>query len=93
MHKSTRHVADLALLEGYGTLTAQIIYRLPDHRSLLQEFIWQKYDHYPDFPELNRFFGFWVEEIEGPLHSVTVAHARLITPRELPLAGGKLLLN
>ncbi|WP_425356503.1 usg protein [Zhengella mangrovi] len=70
-------------LEGYGLTTAQIAYRMPDHRSLLQEYIWQDYDLFPDFPVLKKFLAFWEEKIEGPLHSVTVAHARLIRPAEL----------
>jgi len=69
---------------GYGLTTAQIIYRVPDHLQLLQEFVWQKYDLFPDFPALGKFLAFWEEEIEGPIFSVTVAHARLIKPTELP---------
>ncbi len=69
---------------GYGLTTAQIIYRVPDHLQLLQEFVWQKYDTFPDFPVLGKFLAFWEEEIEGPIFSVTVAHARLIRPAELP---------
>jgi hypothetical protein len=34
-------------VEGYGLTTAQIIYRLPDHREVLQEFLWQQYDLFP----------------------------------------------
>lgn len=69
--------------EGYGLTTAQIVYRVPDHLELLQEFVWQKFDVFPDFPALGKFLAFWEEEIEGPIHSVTVAHARLIRPEEL----------
>ncbi len=69
--------------EGYGLTTAQIIYRLPDSRSVLQEFLWQQYDLFPTFPSLEKFLAFWQESIDGPLHSVTVAHARLIHPTEL----------
>lgn len=69
--------------DGYGLTTAQIIYRIPDHRDLLQEFIWQRYDLFPAFPELGSFLAFWEEKIEGPIHSVTVAHARLIKPADL----------
>jgi uncharacterized protein Usg len=69
--------------EGYGLTTAQIIYRIPDHRELLQEFIWQRYDTFPEFPGLGSFLAFWEEKIEGPIHSVTVAHARLIRPVDL----------
>ena len=70
-------------LEGYGLTTAQILYRLPDHPSLLQTYVWQEYDLCPKFPVLNRFLAFWLEKLEGPLHSVTVAHARLIKPAEI----------
>ena len=79
----TTSPATLRNLEGYGLTTAQIFYRNPDHTALLQEFIWQQYDIFPAFPELGRFLAFWEERIEGPLHSVTVAHARLIRPTEL----------
>ena len=32
---------------------------------------------------LNRFLGFWREKLEARLHSVTVAHSRLIKPAEI----------
>jgi len=72
-----------APLEGYGLTTAQIIYHLPDNHAVLQEFLWQQYDLFPEFPGLEKFLAFWEEKIEGPLHSVTVAHHRLIRPMEL----------
>ena len=67
----------------YGLTTAQIVYRMPDHRHLFQDFLWQRYDTYPAFPLLAAFLAFWEERIEGPIHSVTVAHARLVHPVEL----------
>ncbi len=69
--------------EGFGLTTAQIIYRVPDHLALLQDFVWQEYDVFPQFPNLRKFLAFWEEKIEGPIHSITVAHARLIHPVEL----------
>ena len=69
--------------QGYGLTTAQIVYRVPDHLELLQEFVWQKFDTFPHFPVLGSFLSFWEEKIEGPIHSVTVAHARLIKPADL----------
>ena len=74
-------------VEGYGLTTAQIVYRIPDRHQLLQEFIWQQFDLFPDFPELCKFLRFWEAELDGPLHSVTVAHARLIKPAELAREG------
>jgi uncharacterized protein Usg len=75
-------VDDSSDSEGYGLTTAQIVYRMPDHLTLLQEFTWQRYDTYPRFPVLAAFLGFWEEKIEGPIHSVTVAHAKLLTPAD-----------
>ena len=69
--------------DGCGLTTAQIVYHMPDHLQVLQEFVWQKFDTFPDFPALGKFLGFWEEQIEGPIHSVTVAHARLIKPAEI----------
>jgi uncharacterized protein Usg len=80
-------------MEGYGLTTAQIIYRVPDHRTVLQEFIWQEYDLFPQFPGLSKFLAFWEERIEGPLYSVTVAHVRLVRPAELQQRDGKFTLN
>jgi uncharacterized protein Usg len=80
-------------LAGYGLTTAQILYRRPDHKWLLQTFVWQNYDLFPKFPELQRFLAFWVEKLEGPLHSVMVAHSRLIKPAELKAIDGEFRLN
>ena len=33
--------------------------------------------------ELSRFLAFWQEKLDGPLHSVRVAHCKLIKPAEL----------
>jgi uncharacterized protein Usg len=75
-------------VEGYGLTTAHILYRRPDHRWLLQSYVWQAYDLFPDFPELTKFLSFWQEKLEGPLHSVQVAHRQLIKPAELrPVSG------
>ena len=73
-------------LEGYGLTTAHILYRLPDYKDILQTYVWQEYDLSPEFPVLKRFLEFWKREIEGPLHSVTIAHHRLIKPSDFRVA-------
>jgi uncharacterized protein Usg len=70
-------------VNGFGLTTAHILYRRPDHKWLLQSYVWQAYDLFPKFPELQRFLEFWQEKLEGPLHSVQVAHKRLIAAREV----------
>lgn len=89
-------MSNLALqLEGYRLTTAEIIYRLPDYRDLLQEFIWQDLDLAPKFPRLQEFLGFWDRCIEGPIHSVRVASVALIKPAELRILerGGLIYLH
>jgi len=80
-------------VSGYGLTTAHILYRRPDHRWLLQSYVWQNYDLFPEFPELQRFLAFWQEKLEGPLHSVQVAHCKLIKPAELKAISGEFRLH
>jgi uncharacterized protein Usg len=80
-------------LAGYGLTTANILYGLPDHPALLQSFVWQEYDLAPKFPVLLKFLDFWKRELDGPLHSVTVAHSRLIKPAEFRAVNGVMTLH
>ena len=81
------------LLEGYGLTTAKILYHFPDHPHLLQSFVWQHYDLAPKFPALYRFIDFWRETLDGPLHSVSYTHKRLIAPNEWRNVQGELMLH
>lgn len=78
---------------GYGLATAIILYRRPDYRWLLQTYIWQDYDICPQFPELHSFLKFWTTSLDGPLHSVTVAHSRLVRPTEIRTVDGVFRLH
>lgn len=80
-------------VNGYGLTTAQILYRRPDHPWLLQTYVWQNYDLCPDFPQLHGFLDFWQTSLEGALHSVTVAHSRLIKPAEIKAVDGVFRLH
>jgi uncharacterized protein Usg len=73
---------------GYGLTTAEIVYRRPDRHWLLQSYIWQDYDTFPNFPALKEFLAFWEKSLEGPLFAVTVAHSKLIKPAELHAVDG-----
>lgn len=80
-------------LEGYGLTTAEILYRLPDHPAILQSYIWQEYDLFPDFPVLKKFLDFWTRTLEGPLFKVTIGHCKLIKPAELKAIGAEFRLH
>jgi uncharacterized protein Usg len=83
----------LIRLEGYGLTTAAIHYHMPDHPKLLQLYVWQDYDLAPLFPGLKEFLQFWQRELEGALHSVRVAHDRMVKPSEWKAVNGLFLLN
>lgn len=64
-------------LRDHRLTTAEILYHMPDHPSLLQTYLWQDFDIAPDFPVLRRFLDYWEHNLEGRLHSVKVANLRL----------------
>ena len=81
------------MLNGYRLTTAEILYHMPDHPGLLQSYTWQDLDIAPHFPELSRFLDFWKREIEGRLHSVTVAAKGIISPAEARFVGAEYRLH
>lgn len=69
-------------LRDYRLTTALITYRMPDYQSILQEYLWQNLDLPPHYPKLEQFLNFWQNNLDGPLHSVEIASARLIKPAQ-----------
>ncbi len=86
-----RHFVDQ--LQGHRLTTAKILYRMPDYPSVLQSFIWQCLDTSPRYPRLNRFLQYWIDNIDGELHKVYVAHKGLIRPADLKICDGEFRLN
>ena len=72
-------------LQGYGLTTAHILYRMPDHQTILQTYVWQEYDLAPKFPRLIKFLDFWSHNLDGPLAEVRVAHNAIVGAAELRL--------
>ena len=87
------HAEMRRMMAGYGLSTIEIAYHLPDHPSLLQQFVLQQYDVAPRFPELKRFLDFWRRDIEGTLHSVRLAHQHLIRPAEWRAVAGEIRIH
>ena len=87
-------MTDLARqLRNYRLTTAEILYHMPDHPSLLQSFIWQDLDMAPHYPVLNRFLDFWQRNLDGKLHSVKLATKGLVAPAEVRLVTADLRLH
>jgi uncharacterized protein Usg len=84
---------DTTRLQGWGLTTAEIMYYMPDHRSILQTFIWQDFDQAPRFPKLRKFLTFWSQNLDGPLATVVIAHNKMIGAREIRITGGEWRLH
>jgi uncharacterized protein Usg len=75
-------------LNDYRLTTAEILYRMPDHPDLLQSYVWQDLDLAPQYPVLRKFLDFWYRELDGKLHSVRIASAKLVKPSTFRFARG-----
>ncbi len=82
-----------AQLSGHRLTTAEVLYYMPDHPSLVQSFLWQTQDLAPRYPRLIRFLDFWRAEIDAVIHTVRIAHRGLIGPAEWSRADIELRLN
>jgi len=80
-------------LKGAHLLTAEVLYFMPDHPSLLQTFLWQTVDEAPKYPRLAEFLDHWRREIEAVIHSVRVAHGEPLDAPRWRHASGVLRLN
>jgi uncharacterized protein Usg len=76
-----------------GPMLREIVYRRPDRHWLLQAYVWQNYDMFPDFPALKDFISFWQKTLDGSLFAVTVAHSKLVKPAELRAIDGVIRLH
>ena len=81
------------MLRGYGLTTAQLFYRMPDYKNVLNTLVWQEYDLAPDHPKLFEFIEFWQDTIEGPLHSVQYTHRKLLSSGEWRQIVGEFTLH
>lgn len=73
-------------LQGRRLTTAEIVYHMPDHPGLLQEFLWQTLDQAPDFPRIRRFLDYWRREIDAVIHSVNISYVGTVAPARVRIA-------
>ena len=87
-----RHDLEMQL-NDWSLTTAEIMYRMPDYRDILQTYIWQNYDRAPRFPRLIEFLNYWTKNLDGPLHMVRVTHKGIISAAEMRFVGSEWRLN
>jgi uncharacterized protein Usg len=74
-------------LKGWRLATAEVLYYMPDHPTLLQSFIWQTLDLAPSYPRIHRFLDFWRREIDAVIHSVQLATGETLAPARIQASG------
>jgi uncharacterized protein Usg len=70
-------------LKGWRLATAEVLYYMPDHPTLLQSFIWQTLDLAPSYPRIHKFLNFWRAEIQAVIHSVQLASGEQLAPAKI----------
>ena len=85
-------------LEGWRQTTAEILYRMPDQRSLVQTYIWQELDQWHGdprqaFPRLRRFCAWWNANLDGPILQVRIGSLPVIGAAELRSIGSEFRLH
>jgi uncharacterized protein Usg len=78
---------------GHQLVTVSVLYYLPDHPSLLNEFLWQTMDLGPRYPRIGAFLDFWRREIEATIKEVMISEAAPFREHKLSSANGLFLLN
>lgn len=69
------------LVKGYSLVTINVIYFLPDHRSLVNEFMWQTLDLRPKYPRIEKFLDYWRREIDAVIKEVQLSDSVGLNPR------------
>ena len=52
--------------------TVDILYWMPDHDSILQQFVWQTMDVRPKYPRVHRFLNYWHNNIDAVISEVKI---------------------
>lgn len=69
-------------LRGHTLVTLNVIYYMPDHRHVLNEFIWQTQDISPKYPRIRKFLDFWRTDIDAVIKEVLMSEYDRLKPSE-----------
>ena len=63
----------MILLKRKILVTLNILYWMPDHRNILQEFTWQTDDIKPQYPKVHNFLCYWHNNIDAVISEIRIA--------------------
>ena len=56
-------------------VSLRVFYYMPDHRNLIQEFMWQTEDVKPKYPRVNKYLNFWRKNIDAVIADIEMAES------------------
>ena len=59
-------------IKKWTVATVQVVYYIPDHLHIVNEFMWQTEDTLPEYPRIKRFLDYWDKNIDGPIKEVYI---------------------
>lgn len=65
----------MLIIKPKEIITVKVEYYIPDYSHLLNEFICQYEDLWPEIPRIHQFLNYWKNHIEATIRSVYVTHS------------------
>lgn len=65
---------------GYSMMNVGILYYMPDHHFIVQEFYWQTLDLAPRYNRVRQFLDYWRSNIEAVIKEVRIQETSKLTP-------------
>ena len=62
-------------------VSLRVLYYMPDHRSIIQEFIWQTEDVKPKYPRVNKYLNFCSVHIDAVIADIEMAESEQSQPK------------
>jgi len=67
---------------------------MPDHKNILQNFIWCTEDFVPEIPRIHKFLNYWKENIQATIQEVSVSfESAYDTNKRIRIADHEYILN
>ena len=81
------------LTDGHHLVTVSVLYYMPDHPNLINEFLWQTMDLSPKYPRVGAFLDYWRREIEATIKEVIISGSKPFAHRTVANVNGLYLLH
>ena len=60
------------IFKKWTIATVQVVYYIPDHLHIVNQFMWQTEDQLPEYPRIKKFLDYWDKNIDGPIKEVYI---------------------